>query len=499
MGAKRGLSNVAPPLPQCYLSGMKLTVKEFERIIAGPPREVRDDACPGLILRRRAASWRWEIRWSPGRSFAHRRIDLGSDADLEEARALGDKFRAIARNNKDYPPEDTLNEFERHLKSWRARHAGLMPTIRAHEPRPAPPSISYRAAVEDYGAELRRTRRERTADGYICTLRRPDFARLMDRPVRDIKRTEIAGIIAKIHRAHERQAEIAAVAMRGLWRFLGRDDMRLRTGVDREEMRLLTPPERSLVEHAVGPADDAGEHVPPRDEIGRIMRWLRQPVAPLPQTANRRELSSHSVSERDRLAALLTCYTVQRVRAVSHAVRSDFEDLGDGTGIWRIRPASRKGASHAARRGHDVGVHIIPLPPSAWRIVERAAVLAGDSPYLFPAARARRQGMPVTTMHEAGITHLFAEIPGCVASPHDMRRAFGTTWRMTTEYTVADVGLILDHGAREDAGEDAEDVTANHYAFTPLRRKAWKMMREWCDFVDAAAAHDAEKNSASAA
>ena len=474
---------------------MKLTVSFFERIkkTKNPDefKEYRDDACPGLVLRRRKTSWRWEVRWAPGRAFPHERIDLGNDASLEEARDLASKFRAIARANVDYPPDYVTREFTEHLRRWRLRKSGVMPTIRSREPRPAPPpSIPYKTAVALYSAELKRTRRERTAEDYTSILRRRDFAKLSERPVREIRRMEIASIIAAIHaKGHERQAETAAVALKGLWKFLGRDDMRTKTGVAVEEMKGLSAPERSLVEDE---DVDQSLHVPKRDEIGKIIRWLRRSIAPLPESAGKRERAAAAVVERDRLAAMLLVYTVQRRRAVARAVRSDFENIGNGTGLWRIRPAHRKSASLAARRGHDVGVHVVPLPPSAWAIVERAMKLAGDSRYLFPGVRSRRHGAAVTSMSEYTISHLFEEIEGCEASPHDMRRALGTTYRIAAGYTVGDVGLILDHGKREDM--DGEDVTADHYAFSVVGKKAWAIMTGWCDFVDAAGDPDARSD-----
>ena len=76
-----------------------------------------------------------------------------------------------------------------------------------------------------------------------------------------------------------------------------------------------------------------------------------------------------------------------------------------------------------------------------------------------------------------------------------MRRALGTTFRKAAGYTVADVGLILDHGKREDDGQYVEKTTAEHYAFSTVGKKAWKIMRGWCAFVDAAAAEqDAKEN-----
>lgn len=470
---------------------MKLTVKIVEGLIkAAADKEYRDDACPGLILRVRKSSWRWEIRWSPGRAFSHRRRDLGNDLTLDDARHVADKFRAIVRAFDGYTPDYIDNEFNAFFKTWRLNRAGVKYVRRTMENRPAPPSISYRAAIEEYGAELRRTRREKTAADYVNSLRRRDFQKLLDRPVRDIKRTEMAGIIAKIHKSHERQAETVATAVRGMWKFLARDDMRSKTGVDPHEMRDLSTPERSLVED-----DDAeaSTHVPDRDEIGRLARWFSRPVPQPAKDATKRDLAATVVAERDRLASMLVIYTVQRVRAVAHARCVDFEDLKDGTALWRIGPAHRKSASMAARRGHDVGVHIVPLPPSAWAVVKRAMALSDDSPYLFPGARSRRVGSEVTTLHESSLSHFFAEVPGCEASPHDMRRALGTTFRKAAGYTTGDVGLILDHGKREDM--DGEDITAEFYAFSTVGKKAWAIMREWCDFIDAATAEqNAEEN-----
>ncbi|WP_156967894.1 hypothetical protein [Methylosinus sp. PW1] len=390
---------------------------------------------------------------------------------------MTDKFRAIERNLRGYAPGDVLEEFERHMKAFRERKAGLMPRLRIRESVPVPPSISYRAAVDLWRPELFRTRRERTAKEYCYALTGAEFRPWLDRPVRNIHRSDAAKVVAAIaQRGAERHAEVVAVTIRGLWRFLGHDARRAETGVDPEEMRGLRAPERTLVED-----DDESEglHVPDRKEIGAIMRWL----------------SSADLLERDRLACRLLIYTVQRRRSVALARRADFKACGAAGGVWRIPPAHRKAASRAKRKGNLVGIHLVPLPPSAWTVVEEAMRIAGDSEWLFPAVRSRRADQPATTMSESTLTHIFSDMP-TAASPHDMRRAFGTTYRLAAGLRKSDVGLLLDHGKRKSEDESTQKATRDHYAFDGgVDPEVWDLVRGWCDFVDAAAAErqDAEE------
>ena len=124
--------------------------------------------------------------------------------------------------------------------------------------------------------------------------------------------------------------------------------------------------------------------MPTAEDVGRIVKWLRDPAA---------------APERDRLAGLLLVYTVQRRRAVSLARKADFEPAGALGGLWNLPALHRKTASTRRRRGLVVGAHVVPLPPQAWEIVRQAIKAAGNSVYLFPAMRDRRSGKPAETMH----------------------------------------------------------------------------------------------------
>jgi integrase len=231
-------------------------------------------------------------------------------------------------------------------------------------------------------------------------------------------------------------------------------------------MGRLRAPERTLDEEDAG---DGALHVPDGKEIGALTLAIR---------------TSDTVKlERDRLAAQLAVYSVQRRRMVASARISDFEFLKDGTALWSIPALHRKTASLKRRRhGVTVGAHVVPLPAPAAAVVRRAVELAGkDATYLFPSTRARRKDKPSLHMSPETLTHLFAAMEGNKVSPHDIRRAFGTTYAKAAGLRLDDVKAILDHSEGVKSG----DVTAEHYAFLQGTHNKWPIMRGWCAWVDA--------------
>ena len=200
--------------------------------------------------------------------------------------------------------------------------------------------------------------------------------------------------------------------------------------------------------------------------MGLVLRWLRDADVP----------------ERDRLAALLTIYTVQRRSAVVQARIDEFSDV-DGVACWVIPPLHRKTAMMRLRHGTEAGSHVIPLTRQTREIVEKARALAGDSEWMFPATKARRVGSAVTHMPPEAITHLLGDVPGRPASPHDVRRAFATTYARAARITLSQKKLILDHAEDIPAG----DVTAGHYAFDPRIEEKLPIVTGWADWLDAQA------------
>lgn len=445
----------------------KLTTKRVQSLIAaGVQGDTRDAAARGLTLRVRGGGiYSWTVR----RSYQGRdhRLDLGQDWTLDEARELAYEADRRSRIVGEEPFTDWGRpKWEHHVDDKRRAKAGLPPTKRAPEPppQPKPDSIVWQTALEDWYQELLRTRRDDTAYSYVMALRVAEMRRFEGRFVRDVTVQEAAEAVAAIHRrGKERQANTSATAMRGLFEFLGRDANNRRTGVEKDRMKDLAAPEDTLEEE-----HDPGNAllIPDGPMTGHLVRAFRDEALPL--------------SERDRLAGLLCVYTVQRRRPVAIAKRSQFEAVPGLGGLWKMRPLHRKSASIKTRRGLNVGDHVVVLPPPVWAVVERASALAGDSEYLFPAVRKRREGLVATSLHPSGVTHAFAAVPGNPASPHDMRRAFGTTYANEAGLSDVDVKRVLDH----NEGVASGDVTREHYRLTTGQHEKWPVMQGWVAWVN---------------
>lgn len=462
----------------------RLTLESIKSHIAeakkeAKDRDVRDVVAPCLVLRVRASgSWKWSLR----RAYDGRdsRIDIGSDWTLDEAREIASEAMRRAKSRCEDPfcwYGQDRKKFEHFVHERRAKKLGQRPPPPPQPPPPNKrPTMMFCHAVELYEPELRRTLRPTTASEYLILLRSKDMLPLKHRHVAELTLDDLAAIVAGMHKRAERQAEILAVVLRGMWRFLGSPAKRSRTGVDQQLLSELRAPTMSLNENEEDPApvpvEGEGLHVPKAPEIGEIVRWLKT--------------EDHAI-ERDCLAGLLLVYTVQRRRYVCLARKSEFVDLGDGTGLWRQPPVHRKSASKAKRKGRNVGVNIVPLPEQAWAVVQRAKELFPDSLQLFPAVRNRSADKPAIRMCPRHMNVIFRRI-GCKATPHDMRRAFATTYRLASGLRKSDMGLVLDHANRKE-DEGAARVTVEHYAFSDdIDPFEWQVMRGWCDFVDACAA-----------
>jgi integrase len=440
----------------------RLTKKTIEKAVsAGEKVELRDALARGLVLRVWGPSkWSWNVRRSHrGKDF---RLDLGNDWTLDQARDLANDVAVDVKKRHGL----IFNEpsvWEEFIGSRRAYRDGLpYKPPPAPRPPPEPEGKLWRDAAAAWIAEVDRTRREKTALDYDACLRIAEFVPFRDRYVSTIKREEVAEAVAAIaRRGAERQAETCAIAVRRFFAWLADDAQRGKYKVTPGLLAGLKAPERTLDE------DDESSrlYVPDGEDIRRIVRWLRDPG---------------STPERDRLAGLLLVYSVQRRSAVAKARKIDFEPAGRHGGLWKLPPMHRKSASSRRRRGVAVGQHVIPLPPSAWAVVEQAMALAVDSDFLFPATRDRRKGKPALTMHADLLTHMFGGIADYAGSAHDIRRAFGTTYARHAKLTVYDVKMILDHSEGVEPG----DVTIEHYMFVTGEHVKWPIMRGWCDWVD---------------
>ncbi len=457
----------------------RLTAKRVNDAIArGAECELRDAQTRGLVLRvRTSGRWTWTFRRAV--DGKERRFDLGQDWTLDEARALGQELNVDLRTRY----KSLLDEHTR--ENWllrkRSDRAGVrfvpIPPPPPPPPKPEPAGVLWRDAQAAWRDEVARTRRETTAYTYFMALQVPEFRPLHDRSVDKVTREDVATVLAALaKRGAERQAELSAIAVRKMFAWLSDDAQRIKYRVQRGVMVGLKAPERSLRESE--DEDDGSEalHVPSAEEIGKMVRWLRE--------------SHAGTSERDRLGALLCVYSVQRRRYVARARKSDFEEVEGLGGLWSMPPVHRKTASIKKRRRITVGSHVVPLPPSAWAVVARAIELSGDSPWLFPATRARRKETPATAMHPSTLTHFFGDVraalDGVGSTPHDVRRAFGTTYAEAADLDDHQVKMILDHSEGVVSG----DVTRTHYSFRDGTHKKWPLMKGWCAWVDAQANAD---------
>ncbi len=445
-----------------------LTQKAIDKAIAaGKKSEIRDGRARGLVLRVHGPNrWEWCIRrtW---RKTDYRFL-LGNEWSLEEVRGLLVQFD-LQCQTVDLPFHTWDKKWPEFLAKRRAEKFGVTVELLPSTPREPPPpqSILFRDASKQWLEEVKRTRRETTADNYRWALNIAEIKPFHPRFVRDITRQELAEAVAAIaRRGAERQAELTTIALRRMFKFLGSDAMVTQTNVQPGIMDSLVAPERSLKE------DDDGSNslkVPDADDLARIMAWLDNPMSPAPL--------------RDRLCGKLLVYTAQRRRTIALARKADFQSAGEFGGIWKIPPLHRKSASTRKRRGIDVGAHVVPLPPSVWAVIEQSMELDKDLEFLFPATRSRRAGRAATTIHPSALTHMFANITGNDCSPHDMRRAFGTTYARIARLKLSDVKQILDHSEGVNSG----DVTREHYAFLHGEHEKWPKMQGWVSWVDTAA------------
>lgn len=444
----------------------KLTQKMVSAAIArGQECELRDTQTRGLVLRvRLSGRWAWTYRRAVQKKEYRR--EFGQDWTLEEARGLAEDLNVEARKRF---PDALVNEFA--FADWIGRKRAAKAGVRYFPPPPPPPEpepagFLWRDAMTPWAEELYRTLRETTASDYVRAVRVAELRKFHDRRVDSIGLEEVAEAIAAIaKRGKERQAQTSTIAVRNFFSWMGGIAQRTKYRVKPGAMRDLEAPPITLCEE--GEDERKVLFVPQGADVARIVRWLRADNAP----------------ERDRLAGLLLVYSVQRERYVAKARRSEFQVV-DGHCVWSMPPLHRKTASKRKRRGQSVGQHVIPLPPAAWAVVQRAIEIGSDSEWLFPAKRDRRKGNPATTMSPSNLPHLFGDIPGNPATPHDIRRAFGTTYGKFAKLPLSDIKKVLDHSEGVPSG----DVTAEHYAFLENVRDKWPMMRGWVDWVDAVSA-----------
>lgn len=436
----------------------KLTEAAVKKAVAdsaaGQSYDVTDAGTAGLILRAapRGAVWIYRHMWEG--SF--RRLKLGpvSMIDLTAARSIATSARELLATTSDMPNEHWLRD-----QLLKRRIIESPPLDRPPPPPPKPTTWTYAQAVEQYLAEVKRTRRERTWSDRRDMLNIAEMKHLADRAVGSITRREIATIVADIHRTgRERHAAHLCEAVRPMWTWLAGDAQQLRSGVLGADMSLLRAPEKTNRE-----GDEEDGYVPPPSELGRLLAIAQADVVDAVLAD----------------ALLLTLYTAQRRRSVVNARLTDFVDEPDGDLTWAIAPIHRK-TGRGKKRTHDLPLTATPAAMVRRRIAAAQADNKNESPWLFPARRPRRAGDVVTHIHADSLTHLLDALPGSSAAPHDIRRGFTTHLEDETGLDASELKLVLDHSE----GKSGDDVTEKHYSRARrLARKA-AILAPWAALLE---------------
>lgn len=408
--------------------------------------EISDSRARGLKLRIGAQGASWQYRYE--RLGKGVRFDLGSvhDWSIAEARELASDAAAHRRMGGMI---DAVWLEAQLVK--RGRKAEVLVPVQ---------SWDWATARDLYLADVERGNKRKTFVDYRNRLKNPpELTRFLGRQVATVTLDEAARAVADIHaRGVESQAEHVAANISAFFTWLAKPGRRDLTGVEKGRMADLEAPPRTLVSRAAVKK----KYAPPLHEVGRIMAIAR----------------SGALEEQIGLAMQLLCYTVQRVTFIVHAEAEAMQYAADNsTGVWIMDPFNRK----TALRRDDTTNHVVPLPPAAWRVVERSMEIVGDGKFLFPGMHPNREGVIPPTMSESAVQHNLSYLPGIAATPHDLRRSFSHYGQDKFRWKKEGTALILDH----NEGHSSDDTTVRNYLHDGSGEK-WEIMRKWCGWVDEA-------------
>ena len=393
---------------------------------------------------------------------AHR-WDLG-DATLHEV----DWYRSLARQAREYckkghDPEALLRETINPVP----QDAGVQAT---HDLD----AITWRQAADDYLTEIKRTRRIKTYDGYkSIILRTPEFGPLLDKPIGEIPAHEIISAIDRIATERKRYtaAEGALRTVKAYFSWLSNKRRQAKYGVSSGLLANVDPPERPIATFAtVKEAEDtrAKPSLPERAEIGRVLAFARNTafdryhsiaIEALVLTAQRRQTVVSMLEE--------------SIKPIDHSqLSTDCDFAIEGWAAWHIPPYFMK----TGRTKASTQAHVVPLVSGLYEKLSDFRHETADSPYMFPAFRARRTGQALKYGHVSPelLTGCLALMP-TTCTPHGIRRAFTSYMKQDLGYPTQLAALILDHVE----GKNTKSTTDVHYDWTENLDIKMKMMRAW--------------------
>jgi len=421
--------------------------------------DIVDARSRGLSLRVSPTGVQWSFRYQI--NGADRRVALGSvdQWSITEARELAAKGQAMLRDRIGMPDLDWVDCQRR--AAGKIAEATLTPI-----PDARPRQVfawTYADARAAYLQDRARSLRPDTLSDYRYKLEAPELvAKLEKTPLPQITRQDVARVLAEIHSTgRETHAANVGRAVTAFWTWLERDENLARSMVTVGAMRGLRAPDRTIDED-----DEDDGYVPPLNEVARVIAICR----------------SGAVHSTLGAAIELLAWTIQRRRTVVEARRQDFQPVGDGEeGLWIIPSKSLKKRLRSGRRRRP---HVIPLPAPVWSgVVSRLEELPSETEWMFPQVRARRAGDELGHVSASAISHSLLFMPGITATPHDLRRAFGTHGESLLGLLRADTAAILDHAADTrlitSSTTGRQDVTGVHYSLHDGTHRTWPIMRVW--------------------
>ncbi|UYO00175.1 MAG: integrase family protein [Devosia sp.] len=424
--------------------------------------EVSDSRAKGLVLRVGPSGAVWQFRYAVDKRDVRLAIGDVDTWTIAEARDLVVRGQAMLRDRSGLPNAEWIERML--VRTGKIAEATMAPA-------PEKPRDVFRWTFEQGRAaflyEMKRTKSPVTAADYRQKICAAEFEPFQKRPLPTIARTEMAGVVGKIHRSgRETHAANTARVISAAWSWFEKDQQISDAGVIPGVMRGLKAPERTRRPSKRMVAD------PTLEDLGRVIAIAR----------------SGAIDPIIGCAVEFVVWSVQRRRAVASAKIEDFRPLdGDEEGLWYVYADDRKRS--------DGDAHVVPLPAAAWACVKRAVAiveadwqgrLASDPDvprpeYLFPQTRARRRGMPLTHLNPSTLTHAMGFMPGVTSSPHHVRAIFGTYGERILGFSRPTTRLILDHSE----GGTRSDVTGRHYSLHDGTHEKWPVMRKWAAAIDA--------------
>ena len=349
-----------------------------------------DDWCPGLYVRvaRQGAVWYLRGRLGKGRGKPTRH------------------FRVAPLRRDDDP--DVIRD--RVAEAKKIMGQGLSPADYLHEAEVGGPVVRHFDAKRDgwtwieardefLAAHKYPVLAKATHDGYRRTLhseRRQDFRAWEKKLVKEITKADVQALQRRITDSGRRaQAGLVTRTLGAMFAWVVKQGA---SGLTENPMIGVDPLNKSKTEKALY-REARIAALPTLKDVGE-MAWL---------------LDSPKCNSAARLAAMLCLLTSLRRETIIAAEKREFHPTLDG-GLWRIP------APHMKSKRPFVMV----LPPLAWRVVQYAMRISGDSPLLWPQQRLRRAG-------DAGDKHMSAKVinetlgnAGTPIRPHACRAVMTT-------------------------------------------------------------------------